>query len=159
MTRDEYEQRKAWLAEQLRVGVGLLESAHQAQVRALDLVWMLQSTEKDAGAWREAAGTSAEALAAPAPEPPATPPPPVPARRRSATEVDTDIRKSFWRLPDTFTRGAVCEMLGYEPDRGPLYRSLQDLVREGSLYIESPGSGQRATVYCKTVRSDSPAQS
>jgi hypothetical protein len=159
MTRDEYEQRKAWLAEQLRVGVGLLESAHQAQVRALDLVWMLQSTEKDAGgAWRET-GTSAAAPATPAPEPPAPPPPPVPARRRSTAEVDTDVRKSFWRLPDTFTRADVCEMLGYEPDRGPLYRSLQDLVREGSLLVESPGSGQRATVYCKTVPSESPAQS
>ena len=73
--------------------------------------------------------------------------------------MDADIRKSFWRLPETFTRGDVCEMLGYEPDRGPLYRSLQDLVREGGLRIESPGSGQRATVYCKTVRSESPAQS
>ena len=158
MTRDEYEQRKAWLAEQLRVGVGLLESAHQAQVRALDLVWMLQSTEGDAGGtWREAGASSVPT--APAPEPPETPPPSVPPRRRSATEVDADIRKSFWRLPETFTRGDVCEMLGYEPDRGPLYRSLQDLVREGGLRIESPGSGQRATVYCKTVRSESPAQS
>lgn len=46
MTREQYEQRKRRLEEQLRAGIQLLESAHQAQVRALDLVWMLQADKK-----------------------------------------------------------------------------------------------------------------
>ncbi|HYN22787.1 MAG TPA: hypothetical protein VE078_17635 [Thermoanaerobaculia bacterium] len=43
MTRDEYERRKGRLEEQLRAGIELMESAYRAQVRALDLVWMVQA--------------------------------------------------------------------------------------------------------------------
>ena len=50
MTREQYEQRKRRLEEQLRAGIQLLESAYLAQVRALDLVWMLQAEESGAGA-------------------------------------------------------------------------------------------------------------
>lgn len=155
MTRNEYERRKERLKEQLRAGVALLESACQAQVRALDLVWMLQAEESDAGT---SAGETASSSGVPAPgvlEP--RPAAEVPRHRR-ASEVDSDVRESFWRLPETFTRSDVCEMLGYEPDRGALYRSLQQLARDGSVRIESPGAGQRATVYRKIGGVDSPGE-
>src|SRR5215203_577393 len=45
MTRDEYERRKQRIEEQLRAGIELMESAHRAQMRALDLVWMVQAEE------------------------------------------------------------------------------------------------------------------
>ena len=45
MTRDEYERRKQRIEEQLRAGIELMESAYRAQIRALDLVWMVQAEE------------------------------------------------------------------------------------------------------------------
>ena len=145
MTRDEYERRKQRIEEQLRAGIELMESAYRAQIRALDLVWMVQA-EEDAEA---------------------PPPPPVQEqlrlpdkpRRRSAPEVDADVHAAFASLPETFTRGDVCNALGYEPDRGALYRILQDLTRSGALRVESPGGGQRATTYRKTGADLSSAQS
>lgn len=136
MTRGEYERRKQRIEEQLRAGIELMESAYRAQIRALDLVWMVQA-EEDAES--------------PPPPPAQEPPrPPDKPRRRSAPEVDDDVRAAFARLPETFTRRDVCEALGYEPDRGALYRSLQLLTRSGALRIGSRGGGQRATAYCKT---------
>jgi hypothetical protein len=64
--------------------------------------------------------------------------------------VDADVHAAFASLPETFTRRDVCEALGYEPDRGALYRSLQLLTQSGALRIESRGGGQRATAYRKT---------
>ena len=60
MSREQYEQRKRRLEEQLRAGIQLLESAYQAQVRALDLVWMLQEEELVAGPEDEEAGPGPE---------------------------------------------------------------------------------------------------
>jgi hypothetical protein len=40
MTRDDYEQYRRRLDEELRAGMELMQAAHAAQVRALDLVWM-----------------------------------------------------------------------------------------------------------------------
>ena len=39
MTREEYEERRRRLDEELRAGRELLEASHRAQVRALDLHW------------------------------------------------------------------------------------------------------------------------
>jgi len=136
MTRDEYERRKQRIEEQLRAGVELMESVYRAQIRALDLVWMVQAEE--------------DAEVPPAPPAPAPVPPADRPRRRSAPEVDEDVHEAFSRLPETFTRRDVCEALGYEPDRGALYRSLQLLTRSGALRVETPGGGQRATIYRKT---------
>jgi hypothetical protein len=144
MTREQYEQRKRRLEEQLRAGIQLLESAHQAQVRALDLVWMLQAEEIAAEPMAETAE-----VAPPSPEP--TPAPaPSPAPRRGTGHLENDLRTALPRLPGQFTRGDVCAALGYEPDRGTLHRLLQELVREGSVRVESVGSGRRATIYRRT---------
>jgi hypothetical protein len=145
VTHEQYEQRKGRLAEQLRAGIGLLESAYQAQVRALDLVWMLQAEEAVAAApVLQHDEPAAAAPMAPEPRPPDRP------RRRGASEVDGDIREAFPSLPETFTRSDVCAALGYEPERGTLYRTLRDLVTGGYLRVEIRGEGKRATVYGKT---------
>lgn len=152
MTRDEYERRKGRLEEQLRSGIELLETAHRAQMRALDLVWMVQAEEDAGTSWSETG-----APGAPPSIPQEPPPPPDQPRRRRAPEVDADVRAIFARLPRTFTRRDVCDALGYEPDRGALYRTLQDLTREGIVRVETPGGGQRATAYRKTGADPSPA--
>ena len=136
MTRNEYERRKQRIEEQLRAGIELMESAYRAQIRALDLVWMVQAEEDT-----EAPRSSPERESLPAPDKP---------RRRRAPEVDADVHAAFASLPQTFTRRDVCEALGYEPDRGALYRSLELLTRSGALRVETRGGGQRATVYRKT---------
>jgi hypothetical protein len=71
--------------------------------------------------------------------------------------VEDDVRAAFPRLPERFTRREVCEALGYEPDRGALYRVLQMLKTEALVRIESAGEGQRATVYRKTGGTHSPS--
>jgi hypothetical protein len=157
MTREQYEQRKRRLEEQLRAGTQLLESAYLAQVRALDLVWMLQAEES--GASVDLAPSS---LATPGAPPPASQEPPVTRsqphggeRIRTARE---EIFSSFYRLPERFTRNDVCEMLGYEPDRGTLFRILRELVDNGHLQIAKRGAGQRATVYVKTAAEVTPQE-
>lgn len=151
MTQEQYEQHKRRLDEQLRTGIQILESAHQAQVRALDLVWMLQAEEISPR-------RAAEAPAVSSPQPPPPPPPakrealpePERPRRRGPGELEDDIRAALLRLPGQFTRSDVCAALGYDPDRGTLYRILQELVHEGRIGVGSVGSGRRATVYSRT---------
>ena len=158
MTRDEYEQRKQRLEQQLRSGIELLESAHRVQVRALDLVWMLQAEDAITGP-----ALTEPVIPAPNPSPPApAKQEPLPAanrpRRPSPSQVMDDLQAGFAGLPETFTRGDVCAMLGYEPERGGLYRILQDMVQKGRLRVLTRGEGKRATIYQKTERTDSHTQ-
>jgi hypothetical protein len=134
MTQPEFEQSKRRIEEGRRTGLELVERAADAQMRALELIWMLQ-------------GGTGSAAAAPLPETPSAP-----ERRRRAPEVNAEVRELFDRLPATFSRRDVCAALGYEPDRGALYKTLQSLVQEGSVEIASAGSGQTATLYRKTGR-------
>jgi hypothetical protein len=146
MTQQEYEQSKQRLAEQRRAGVELVERAYEAQMRALELVWMLQG----------GAGPAALPAADVSPGPPVLPERP---RRRSGPEVEADVLKAFPRLPDVFTRREVCGVLGYEPDRGALYRALKKLVEDGLTRVEFAGDGQRPARYRKTAPEHSPAAS
>ncbi len=158
MTREQYELHKQRLDEQLRAGIRLLELAHQTQVRALDVVWMLQAEELAPGPVVEAAALSSPELA-PTPTPAKQEPLPAPSLppRPGAGDVERDLRAALPRLPQRFTRSDVCAALGYEPDRGTLYRLLQELVEKGSLHVDSKGSGRRATVYHRTDAPDRPA--
>jgi hypothetical protein len=133
MTQPEYEQLKKHLVEQRRIGMELVERAFGAQMRALETVWTIQC------------GAGPVALPAQAP-----PPPPEQPRRRTATEVTADIVKIYGSLPERFSRREICEALGYEPDRGVLYKALQELVKLNYTVAETQGKGQAATVYRKT---------
>jgi hypothetical protein len=133
MTDPEYEQLKKHLEEQRRIGIDLVERAYEAQVRALEMVRTLQG------------GTGPMALPAQAP-----PPGPERPRHRTATEVTSDIVKIYGSLPERFSRREICEALGYEPDRGVLYKALQELVKLNYTVVETKGQGQIATIYHKT---------
>ena len=147
MTQAEYEQSKQRLQEQRRAGVELVERACEAQMRALELVWMLQG---GTGAAALPAGVVAAAPAPPAPAPP-------PEQRRRGPEVEKDVEVRFSDLPESFTRRDVCRVLGYEPDRGVLHRVLKKLLTDGLTRIEDKGDGQRPARYRKTGGAHSPA--
>lgn len=156
MTHEEYERRKQQLEEQLRAGIALLEAAHRQQSRALELVWRM-SAEEDFPL--PATGTEEPAAL------PDDPPPPVPGslpvvpsrpRRRGAWELQDDAESALASVPEVFDRNHLCQALGYEPDRGSLYRTLQALVDEGRLAIQRHGSGKTPTQYRKIPAGASP---
>jgi len=133
MTDPEYEQLKKHLEEQRRIGAELVERAYEAQMRSLEMIRTLQG--------------GAGPVAPPAQAPPAAP---ERSRRRTATEVTADVFRIIDSLPETFSRHEVCEALGYEPDRGALYKALQQIVNLHYATVETTGKGQTATVYRKT---------
>lgn len=139
MTREQYEEQKRRLAEQHRSLVEMVDSAYQEQLRALDMVWRMMSGEG-----------SPEPRPAPAPPaapPRATAPAPPARRRRRAGELYQEVLAALPRLPEPFTFSDVCRVLGYDPERGSLYRALQDLQDLGYIALHSRGTGTRPTRY------------
>ncbi|HSS52673.1 MAG TPA: hypothetical protein VLX28_27345 [Thermoanaerobaculia bacterium] len=144
MTQDEYERRKQRLAKELQDGMEMLEAAHRCQLRALELVWA--ATGGDGMAILTSVMTPA------APPEPAAPVPAAPSRpaRRKAGELIEGVRIALTQVPEVFDRNDICQALGYDPDRGSLYRVFRELQAEGSMVVESDGSGSAPTVYKKT---------
>jgi hypothetical protein len=144
MRRDEYEQRKQRLETQLHEGIALLESAHRQQIRALELVWMTTAEEDLA--------FSPEPAVEPVAVRSGSPPPPAPSRprRRGPGELEGEIEDALAVVPESFDRNDVCRVLGYEPNRGSLYRVLQEFVNAGRLTIQQGGSGRTTTRYKKS---------
>lgn len=149
MRREEYEERKRQIEEQHQAAVALLESARHQQVRALDLVFFMSSgaegspapsTPEPVSATAEARAPSPAAVGAPSLARP---------RRRAAWQLVEEIETALPLLPERFDRNDLCLVLGDEPDRGSLYRSLQQLVNEGALEIEFHGSGKSPSRYRK----------
>ena len=128
MTRDDYEERRKRMDEGLRAGIELLQAAHAAQVRALDLVWM-------------SSGDQAPAMAPPPGEPMVSSAPPAPAKkkRQPIGQLYEDVCAAVERYPERFDRGDVCRLLGYEPNRGSLSRVLQELLAEKLFAVEAHG--------------------
>jgi hypothetical protein len=131
MTRDEYEERKAKIEEQLRAGVELLQAACRRQMEALDLLW-------GAGANEEPAAIVPARVAE------------KPLPRRRAWGLYDEVRDAILNLPEVFHRGHVCDQLGYQPDRSSLFRALREMVEEGILAIQSQGDNRRPTLYRRT---------
>ena len=150
MTREQYEQRKQKLDEQLEAGIELLRTAHRQQVRALDLVWMT-TAEEDLGFLQLPAAASSQDAR---PSPQASPPVP----RRTASQLFRDLMVILPRLPEVFDRNDVCEALGHKPDRGSLYRAVQNLLSEKLIALEAYGSGRVPSRYRKLGASTSPAE-
>lgn len=150
MTQNEYEHYRRRLDEQLASGIELLKAAHAQQVHALELVWKMGSSEESVRATAPAPAPEAPAAAA-APAQPSRP------SRRGAWALINDIEAALPRLPEVFDRRAVIQALGYEPDRGSLYRVLQELTHEGVIVQESIGGGRVPTTYRKTGTGHSPA--
>jgi hypothetical protein len=128
MTRDEFEHTQRRLEEARRAGLHLVETAYQAQMRALDMVWKLQSDLAE------------EPLLSPAPAPAADPPPP----RRDVRE---EVQRILADLPESFTSKDVCALLGYKPERSALYRALEDLRMRGAIVMARHALGPKGTAY------------
>jgi hypothetical protein len=139
MTRDDYEEQKRRIAEQRRALIELAENAYEYQVRALDTVWRMMSGE--------GAGDLLPAPTAPSPPPAPAPSAPVTRvrRRLRAGELYNDIVEALPRLGDSFIHSDISQAIGYEAERGSLYRTLQELERDGHLAILSRGAGNQPT--------------
>jgi hypothetical protein len=142
MTHNEYEQAKRRLEESRRAGLDLVETAYQAQIRALEMVWNLLAGAGDTPLLTATPATSPPAAADPAP------PPPQRQRRRTA-DVEQELRRIYRQLPETFGRSDIHALLGYQPDRGALYRILAELSNQGDLVIERGAVGRTPAVYRK----------
>jgi hypothetical protein len=147
MTREQYEDQKRRLAEQHRSLVEIVDSAYQSQLKALDMVWRMLSGE--------GAGEVRPAPVAAAPPQAAAPAPP--ARRRKAGELEAEVSAIFPRLPEVFAFTDVCRLLGYAPDRGSLYRVLQEWRIAGLISTVSFGSGTKPARYRKEKGDDGKA--
>ena len=77
-------------------------------------------------------------------------PPPSRPRRRGPGELEEEVEDALTVVPESFDRNDVCRVLGYEPNRGSLYRILQELVNAGRLTIQQTGSGRTTTQYRKS---------
>jgi hypothetical protein len=152
MTREQYEQRKQRLDEQLRSGIELLEAAHRQQVRALELVWSMSA--------EETLPSRVPPVETASPSDGPVSPAPVPSRpqRRGAGELVDEVEATLRNVPDKFDRSDVCQALGYEPDRASLYRVLKKLTEAGTVSVVKFGSGRVPTIYVKTGTSDSPSE-
>jgi len=161
MTRDEYEERKRRIEAQLGAGIELLEAACRQQLRALDLVWMTTAEEDVAfpamppepfGPTPVPAPTSLPPATSPAP--PQVKPPSNRPQRRASWQLIEDVEKALADVPKVFDRNDICDALGYEPDRGSLYRILQELIGEGILTLEGRGAGKNPSRYRKLATDD-----
>jgi hypothetical protein len=153
MTRDEYERRIQRLEAELRAGIKLLETAHRHQLRALHLVWAATGGEGVEIPPPVVVATAATSLAVPAPAAPILPAPPVappqPARR-GAWDLYNHVVEALAVVPEVFNRNDICRALGYEPDRGSLYRTFLELQNDGVIDVQKRGSGKWPTRYRKT---------
>lgn len=141
MTREQYEEQKRRLGEQHRSLMALLESAHQTQLQALDMVWRMMSGE----------GSAFPGLAAAqSPDRPAVAAPPA-RQRRQPGELADEVEAVLPRLPETFTFVDVCGLLGYTPNRGSLHRVLQKLKFGKQLTVDFEGSGTQPARYRKVT--------
>lgn len=154
MTREEYEQRKRRLEEQLRAGIELLEVGYREQMRALELIWRARSQEGMAPAAPAVPETTPPpAVQGEAPGPaPAAPP----KRRRGAGELLEEVVEALDSLPEVFDHNQVCAVLGYQPDRSSLFRIFRELTSEDILAVEKFGRGRVATKYRKIETDSSP---
>ncbi len=152
MTRNEYEQRNRRLEEELRAGVELLETAYRHQVRALQLVWAAAGGDVEIPPSVMAAFPGGPASAAPAFQalPAASPQP----ARRGAWDLYNDVQDALDEAPEVFDRSDICRILGYEPNRGSLYRTLQELIRDGACVLEERGAGKVPARYRKIEPSE-----
>lgn len=128
MTRQEFEERRRRLDEELHTGIELLEASHRARVRALEHLW----AEEEGGN----VGAVSPRNAVPAAKP-----------RRPAWQLHNAVVRALEHLPEVFSKDDLCRVLGETPDRRALYRVTQDLIVEERLEIAERGSGRYSTSY------------
>ena len=156
LSKEEYEERRRRLDEQHQATLALVEAAWQAQVRALDLVWLasgaggvpllpqIEGLAFGGPVRLLEAGAAAERRA---PSPAAAPEPP--PRRRGPWAVMGEIERVFEELPEVFGHHDLNRALGYDLDRGSARRNLQLLIEDGVLATEQSESGHVRLLYRK----------
>ncbi len=157
LTREQYEEQRQRLDEQHRATIALVEAAHQAQIRALDLVWLASGAgsvtllpqieglafaaqSRLLGDGSDAAGRQPPGFS------PALPPEPP---RRGAWGVIDDIERVFENLPEVFDHHDLNRALGHPVDRGAARRNLRLLIDEGVLALADSESGRFRLRYRK----------
>lgn len=150
MTRDEYERARLRILAERKAALELMETAYDAQLRALELVW----TTHGQGSF-----TPAILRQVPEPAPPPAPAPPLSRRasRPSPEELENRILEALDRLPDPFDRNDIGKALGIPLDRGLLYRALSRLTRDGLLQVLNRGRGRSAARYRRAEPSATPS--
>src|SRR4051794_37322034 len=113
MTRDEYEQRKRRLEEELQAGMELLATAHRHQVRALELVWAATGGD---GVTTPPPVLAVAGFGPVTPAAPASAAAPPQVARRGPWELLEDVKVALGEVPEVFDRNDICRALGYEPD-------------------------------------------
>jgi len=129
MTREEYDARRRRLDEELRAGLDLLQTGHTEKIRALNLLW----TSGSGGPLSGEASTVDQS----------------PPQRRLAGQLEADVRAALEHCPEVFQTGDLCRLLGYQPNRGNLYRLLQELLTGGVIAYENKGQGRAGSKYRK----------
>jgi hypothetical protein len=76
-------------------------------------------------------------------------------QRRAPWQLLEDVEKALADVAEVFDRNDICDALGYEPDRGSLYRILQQLIGNGVLALEDRGAGKHPSRYRKLATDDS----
>ena len=128
----DYDRRKHALDEQLRLGIELLQSAYQVQLRALELM-----------RWSDSA--------APHPVPKTAGPASAGKRQRFAWSVRgalyERVLEALGQLSEEVTKSDIVRALGFSPERSSLHRVIAELVSEKVLELKSPGKGRLPSVY------------
>lgn len=129
MRRSEYEQRRRALEEIYEADLEMIRSAHEARLRSLEALWGSDREEDPAEN--------------PAPAPPVAPP------RIIRPPLAQALDDAFAELPEVFDKNDVIRALGWAPDRGALFRALDDLVHQRRIVVQRFGAGRVTTVYRK----------
>lgn len=156
MERKEYERRKRILEEQKKEAVALIEAGFDAQLRALDMVWMASpASGSPAPLALVEPGPPLLLPAAPAATP--EPPPPAPARKLWApAELYNLLVDLLPQLPAEFDRDDVMAALPERPKRSSLYKILEELCEDGAIERLRSGRGQIPSIYRR--RASGPAR-
>ena len=130
MTPEEYERERQRLEDQLRADIELLQTAHQARLKALEAVWRSSRSPIEGAAQ------------------------PNPRRRQRGGEgeLDDKVEAALERLPREFTSRDLRRELGFSPNRSSLHRALRRLEEDGTLAVLQFGTGRRPAIYRKTER-------
>jgi hypothetical protein len=149
VTRDEYERRKLQIEAERRAAVELIEAAHQAQLRALELLWLAGGDGAAAALPSPSGSASLEParLAPAASEPDRRP-------RYTVGRLWQDIQVALAGLPEEFDTSDLVRALPYSPHRGSLHRNLAELEREGAIEILSRGEGRVTSRYRNLLRQE-----
>lgn len=129
MTREQYEERRRALEEQLRADIALVHAAHEVRVRSLE---SLRQAGKEGD--QEPAPASPNAARNPS---------------RPRGSVLDDLEAALPRLPDIFDKRDVVGALGYKPSRPTLFRALQQLQQKREIAIQDYSAGGNLTRYRK----------